>query len=590
MTETIIEKIDANHYYIKDLFSDKFLFEIPIFQRPFSWEVDNFHQLFDDINDSLQNNELKHGTKIIDYEPYFLGAIILATEGIKDDKSGKFSVIDGQQRLISLAILMATIRDITKNNETRDTMQEYIYQKANKIKGTPESIRIMIREKEKDFFEKFVLMDDGTSDLSLIEKDVKRNAENNIKDAISIYQSCFYNKDIKDFDLELVEKFSAYLSQKVVLVVVKTHTLSSAFRLFNVINTRGMKLTNADLLKSINFGKMTESKHEKYRRIWEDIEETMEEEGGLDILIRFIRNIKIKQKARENIYDEYKKLIFKKEPDFLGENFIKYLEKVWKVYQDKIIDAKINTGKTENDVRYSNLISLMRDFLPFNDWMSALIIYCIKYNDEKFILEFLIKIERKIIVDWVYGLSFTQRLTQIYRIIVLIEKNSNPIDVINDPLFNKEIIENKKSFDNKIDESNIYRRAHGGIAKYLLLGLDLRERDQDNVIILYKGKISVEHILPQNPIDLYWLDRFSEDARKDWTHSLGNLILLNSIKNSKAGRKPFPQKIKDYINIKKGDFFITDQITKLSNWNLKELEKRHIYLVKRASEIWVGSK
>ncbi len=578
-----IEKIEAEHYYIKDLFSDKFLFEIPIFQRPFSWEQDNFQQLFDDINDASIENLDEHGKSNKDYEPYFLGAIILWSQEIKNDESGRYAVIDGQQRLISLAILMAIIRDITKSKEIHDTMQDYIYQKRNDTKGTPESIRISIREKEKDIFEKFVLKDGGTLESEEINKVCKNQSENNIKTAINVFKKNF--RENGEFNQELITKFSAYLSQKVVLVIVKSRNLSSAFRLFNVINTRGMKLTNADLLKSNAFGNIPEKDHEKYRRTWEDIEEGMENLGGIDVLVRFIRNIKIKEKARKSIYEEYEKKIFKKDPSFQGENFIKYLENVWKIYQKKILDAKINTENKVFNVKYYNLMSLMRDFIPWNDWMSVIIRFSLKFSDNH-LYRFLRSFERKITIDWISGLSYTERLTQTFKIITLIESTKSELELIKNPIFNNELNSNKSSFLKQIDEINFYLKDHGLKAKFILLGLDMWERDQDNVKISYDGEISLEHILPRNPDDVYWLKRFNETQRLNWTNRLGNLVLLDSRKNSSAGRRPFPKKIETYIKKKKGDFLITDEITKIMDWNMKELEKRHQSLKQRISKIW----
>lgn len=588
MSDSIHEKIEAAHYNIQDLFSDKFLFEIPIFQRPFSWEEDNFQQLFDDINDSLENNIRENGNKISQYDPYFLGTIILWVKESKNEQSIRYHIIDGQQRLISLAILMATIRDITNESDIRNTMRNYIYQKASKTRGTPESIRITIREKEKDFFEKFILSEKGTDDIEIMKKEAKHIAESNIIDAVKIFKSCFFNKKTHKFNKNLIDHFSSYLSQKVVIVIVKSWNLSSAFRLFNVINTRGMKLNNSDLLKSKNFSKINESKQENCRRIWEDIEEYMDTNGGMDLLIRFIRNIKIKEKARKNVFEEYENIIFKKEPNFIGENFIKYLEDVFSIYQEKIIDAKLNTSDSISNVRYFNLISLMRVFLPYNDWMTIIISYCMKFSEDS-LYDFLIKLEKKLVVDWVCGLSFTQRLTQIFKIITLIENNTNVSSILSDPILNDEILKNEKIFLERIDDFNLYRKDHGRIPKYLLLRLDLSERDQENVNISYTGKITLEHILPQKPSDNYWLKRFSESDRLNWTNRVGNLILLNSNKNSKVGRKPFPDKVKDYISKRKGDFAITNDICKISDWDMKTLKKRHTILKERFKEIWIES-
>ena len=88
----------------------------------------NFELLFTDIKDALNLNKENYGDKIEDYEPYFLGSVILWTKNLKDDGSGVYAVIDGQQRLVSLAILIAVMRDLTDSAKAKNTLQRKIYQ------------------------------------------------------------------------------------------------------------------------------------------------------------------------------------------------------------------------------------------------------------------------------------------------------------------------------------------------------------------------------------------------------------------------------------------------------------------------------
>jgi uncharacterized protein with ParB-like and HNH nuclease domain len=124
--------IEAHDVFLKDLFGDKFLFDIPDFQRPFSWEEEHFAQLVDDIKDALDNGG---SVEFAQQEPYFLGSVILWQRQKHDDGSGLYSVIDGQQRLTSLAILMACLRDLTTEPRAKKALQEAIYQEANEYPG-----------------------------------------------------------------------------------------------------------------------------------------------------------------------------------------------------------------------------------------------------------------------------------------------------------------------------------------------------------------------------------------------------------------------------------------------------------------------
>ena len=578
----ITEKIKAHEITLKDLFGDKYIFEIPNFQRPFAWEKENFEQLFTDIKDALELNKENYGDKIEDYEPYFLGSVILWTKDLKDDGSGVYAVIDGQQRLVSLAILMAVMRDLTDSAKAKNTLQRKIYQEPDEFSGTPESVRIRMREKEAEFFKKYVLTEGGTNRINSIDKKSLTEPRRHMLEAIEVFKNGFKIENGK-IDQDFLNRYIRYLLQKVVLVVIKTGELASAFRLFNIINARGMPLTNADLLKSENLSVIPKEEEPKYTKIWEDLEEDFGSEK-LEMLISFIRSIKLKEKARKSIYEEFEDKVFKKEPEFKGKRFIEYLQNIANIYREKIEEARITTGNSEEETYYYNLISLMRDFLPFNDWMVGVIKFKEKFKEDSHLFQFLRVFEKKITIDWITGLSFTERLTQIYKIVKLIEESNSANDVINNPIFN--LKGKEEEFKKALDDLNFYGKGRIQVPKYVLLRIDMERSYNQNKKISYSGEITVEHILPRTPKDEYWLSRFSEEDRLKWTNRLGNLVLLNSRKNSQAGNKPFPEKVKDYFE-KKSDFDITNELKSYEEWNVDKLKERHNKLRQEALKIWI---
>ena len=580
----ITEKIKAHEITLKDLFGDKYIFEIPNFQRPFAWEKENFEQLFTDIKDALDLNKENYGDRIKDYEPYFLGSVILWTKDLKDDGSGVYAVIDGQQRLVSLGILMAVMRDLTDSAKAKNTLQRKIYQEPDEFSGTPESVRIRMREKEAEFFKEYVLTEGGTNGINGIDKKSLTEPKLHMLEAIEVFKNGFKIENGK-IDQDFLNRYIQYLLQKVVLVVIKTGELASAFRLFNVINARGMPLTNADLLKSENLSVIPKEEEPKYTKIWEDLEEDFGSEK-LEMLISFIRSIKLKEKARKSIYEEFEDKVFKKEQEFKGKKFIEYLQNIANIYREKIEEARIITENSEEEIYYYNLISLMRDFLPFNDWMVGVIKFKEKFKEDSHLFQFLRVFEKKIAIDWITGLSFTERLTQIYKIVRLIEESNSADDVINNPIFDVDLKRKEEEFRKALDDLNFYGKGRTRVPKYVLLRIDMERSYNQNKKISYSGEITVEHILPRTPKEGYWLGRFPEEDRLKWTNRLGNLVLLNSRKNSQAGNKPFPEKVKDYFE-KKSDFDITNELKSYKEWNADKLKERHNKLLQEAVKIWI---
>ena len=110
--ELFTEKIKAKEYFIKDLLSPKFVFEIPDYQRAYSWTTENLKQLVEDINDSIKLNEDRD---FENFEPYFIGSIVLCGKEYKEDGFGRYEVIDGQQRLTTFVILIYELINFIKN-------------------------------------------------------------------------------------------------------------------------------------------------------------------------------------------------------------------------------------------------------------------------------------------------------------------------------------------------------------------------------------------------------------------------------------------------------------------------------------------
>lgn len=577
--------IDAEEIYIKNLFSEKYLFQIPNFQRPFSWTVENFDQLFEDLKDAKNNNQEIFADDVQEYEPYFIGSIILCTDESRADGSGVYDIIDGQQRLTSLVILMAVLRDLAVNKKAYDNLSEKIYQEEDEFAGTSESIRLKVREKEKEFFKKNILKPGSTKEIDRIDLRNLSEPKINIVDAVKTFR----DKLITDngADQNLINDMTKYILQKLVLVVVKTNSIYSAFRLFNVINARGMPLSNSDLLKSENLREINDSKEQdKYAKLWEDMEEEVGREE-IEDLISFIRSIKLKEKAKSSIYEEFDKKVFIKENDFKGKPFIEYLNKVKNIYQKKLLDADITADDERKSTYYHNLVSLMYNYLPFKDWMIAPIRFSEKFSDP-LLYDFIKKYEKRIAVDWVKGLSYTPRLSQIYRIVKLIENQDDAHDIFNSELLS---IDEKEipNLEDALNYRDFYKKGRWQVPKYVLLRLDLDQRNSDSVKINYGDNISVEHILPKRADADYWTERFDDRAQYEWKNRLGNLVPLNGRKNTRASNKAFTDKVEDYFDKKKNDFVLVEELKDYNDWNLDNLKERHNELIQKTINIWTNN-
>lgn len=583
-------QIDAEEEFLNKLYDD-YHYQIPKFQRPFSWTEGNFNDLIDDLTDAYDVGRNAHGT-ILDtggeldketldaYEPYFLGSIILNAGG---DSGDRYDIIDGQQRLTSLAILIAVLRDSVEDDTRADSLGELIYEESDPIKGKAETVRLKIRKRDQDFFDKYVLTRGATADAPAPETG-ESEPEQNILQAIETFRKRL-SEWIEEEDGDIGD-FATYLTLRVVMVRISTNSLSSAFRLFNVTNARGMPLNNADLLKSENLSNIEdENEREEYQRTWEDMEEEVGNEG-LERFIGFMRHILVKEKSQKSVYDEFRDRVFPEDRAFRGKNFVDYLERVFNIHRDRIYNAEIDASHAE-EVYYHNLVSLMRDFYPSDEWMVALIQFDAKFDDDVDLLRFVELLERRLTVDWLTGSSNTGRYSRVYSLLRQIEEADSTADILELPVLNEDVKDEEDAFESALDLTNFYRKGNYQWPKYILMRINGERFDNRNSKVEYGSNVTIEHILPQTPTNSYWLDRFDDEhERNQWTDRLGNLVPLDGRKNYRVSNKPFTAKYEEYF-IKKSDFPLVNELEGYIEWTPENLRERHERLKQEAKDIWL---
>jgi hypothetical protein len=117
--------------------------------------------------------------------------------------------------------------------------------------------------------------------------------------------------------------------------------------------------------------------------------------------------------------------------------------------------------------------------------------------------------------------------------------------------------------------------------KYILLKLDFLFHNHDHKMQF--ETLSVEHILPQNPDNnSQWVKDFTQTQREEWTHKLGNLVLITRRKNAAQGRKDYLEKVNGYF--KKNIDTCPNSLRVLTNyskWTLTELQDNHAIVIQK---------
>ena len=544
--------IEANKGILKKIFSEEFWFIVPEYQRPNVWQEENIQELIDDLYYAFENKQNSE---------YFLGALVLKRTREKEFK--EYEILDGQQRLTTLCMMMAVLRDLMKKPQYKWTLSQMIYQEENELLKVPSRNRIKYntRDKVKDFVKNYIIANGSTKKKDLINYHEDTNISvSNMAKAISSMHNIFESK-------ENLEAFAVFLLNNVLFIYVSTDNTEDAFRLFTILNDRGIPLSNADILKSINIGEVPEEDLDEYSKNWEYLEEKYHK--GFDRFLSFVRTILLKNKPASNLLDEYEKNIYQKNILKKGKNTIDFLIELDEIY-DKIID--LNDENLSNE--YKNLVTIMKIGLHSDEWIPAVMSYFLKfeyYNLDKFIK----KLEYKFVGDLMSNVSPSKRRENLNNIIKTIEiVNKENIDTL---------FENKELFDidKNIFRNNINGEVYGKkYTKYLLLKIEYLMSDNSVHLSNYK-EISIEHVLPQNPLKKsHWRRDFTENQRKNWTNKLSNLVLISNKKNVKLANLDFNKKKEEYLKHRM-DVFNSSKIflDKSSKWDEATLKSRQNTMV-----------
>ena len=167
--------------------------------------------------------------------------------------------------------MMAVFRDAICDQDYKYTIQETIYQKENKLKKIPARMRITykIRDNVETFIKDVLIASKGTDNKELLNEYLKSSnvSLSNMANAVIILKDLVANLLDED-KLKLLE----FIFNRAIFIYVSTDNTEDAFRMFSILNNRGIPLTTADILKSENIGELkTEKEIKKYAELWEEI-------------------------------------------------------------------------------------------------------------------------------------------------------------------------------------------------------------------------------------------------------------------------------------------------------------------------------
>lgn len=550
-------KLSAHEYPLGKIFTSDFEFSIPDYQRPYRWGTDQALQLLDDLTDTLEREVP---------EPYFLGSLVLVQQGER-----AYDVIDGQQRLTTLTILLSILRELT-DGEISTELGHLVREPGSALAGIAARPRLLLRSQDASFFRTYVQEPGRIPELiELTDNAARPESHQRIRDnARALYERLLTWSDLRRQQLAMLTTGRTFL------VVVTTPNLDSAYRIFSVMNARGLDLSPADIFKSFVIGKITGS---DYSKRWEDAEESLGTDNFTD-LFRDIRTIESGERARRELLKEFPEQVLTSYVDSgKAEEFVDELLLPYALAFERTMLQNFGPG---------------HEWRPVNEWLKRLAridnkdwrptaLWAIKNHpdDPKFLADFLQRLERLAASSLLRGEYTTPRLGRYLELLREL-KNGAGLDAPSLELTHQEKEGARSAIKGEIYRMQIQR------ARYVLLRLD--ELLAQNVGATYDHSvISIEHVLPQSPAtDSAWQQSFTPEEREYWTHRLGNLLLLNHRKNSAAKNYDFDLKKRRYFRGSSGSavFALTTQVLGYETWTADVVSQRQDELTNTLIQEW----
>lgn len=501
------------------------LYQIPRYQRPYSWGEDELSKLWDDLIEAQQ------------VEPnYFLGSIITAKP---EEANNYLDIVDGQQRLTTLLILLCVCRDLypelNAENIEKDpfTVDNSMIKISIKLNDRFERLRLKTHSNHESDFQDLIIKEGKASqNRRPYKKELRIEQEPKFKFRNT---AAFFTEKLEELGKEQTGIFINYLFNNVKIIRIDCQSVSFAIKLFQVLNDRGLDLSNSDLIKSFLIGKI----HKKYeadaelRKQYEDQFmddwkgcETMaiDTEESMNNLFVMFEYYLLAKNPEKSLYDELKTLFEKEDPN-----------KVIKQFKDFVSEYKFKVYLSKNPIIYSLF------YLRWSVYWRTIVTTALHVKYPWFD-EFLIIFRRYYYLNWIAGNTLSKIKQTSFNLIGHLRAHQ-PIEFINEEL--------NKQLDNEVLERAV-NSLNGDIyfepwCKPVLFLIEYEQQDNPPFFDMGDRNIQTEHILPRayEKVDEWGYAKNITDL-DEWLHSGANLTLLSGQKNLDAKNYPFETKIQSY--------------------------------------------
>jgi len=531
-------------------------------QRMYAWKEDEIMQFADDIKYAY--GEGKDDPTF----QYFLGPMVFKKEG------RRHIVVDGQQRLATVGVYVAVIRDILREKSEEDVRADgYLQYKRN----GEERGRIILGERNREFYNKFIIRPERAK----VRDELLKSKEYSKKNEPNYWLAFAYREFYEEIKKMMRGKNTDYvglldvISNMCRIIKIDVKTSEYAYRIFETLNARGMPLAYSDLIKNHVLEQCGPLDRNHIENQWEAILERVEAKNlGTYIRHFWIANYGVISKRK--LYKEITSYLRKGVSEKKISMFVNELYEQSEIYealqapeqdrgfwwhdQDIIDDLSMLNEMNSEVVRIVLLIGKAKCRSNHTSYKQLV----------RMMLMFFFKSK---VIGGTHATALEQALAKIAEKI----RRTKSVDLIgvSGMLNVKEICPSVDSFKQKFADKHYNQK----IGRYVLEQLEFHLKKSE---LRPASTITVEHIMPKAR-SKHW-KHISDDEHRELLWSIGNLTLLSKDDNVIASSHSFKKKREIYDN---SNIEITKSLKRYDVWDEEAIEERTKEFVELAAKIWV---
>ena len=570
---------------IPQLLPDEFRFCIPFYQRAYVWTEKLWMRFIRDMEYISKTPE-----------EYFIGSVILKKLNTEGNEASRWSIVDGQQRLTTLAIFYKVLS--LKNPSLHNPFDKRFRDDDGQL-----TIKHSLNDKEA-----FEMVANLTEDVALPGSETSNliKAYNYFRENIDITKINFYN-----------------IQQRLWFIAIYLDNKENEHKIFDTINSLGMNLNTEELLKNHLF---TEDSFEDYKRIWKPVFE--EDDNSLSY---WKTEVSVSSSGKKTLSDRFfhtllqiimcdprNKISSSERKDFRTydtENEFSYYQQIIESGKwGKVDFAKLVAKYASLFKQIYSKASIQKDPESFKTPLKRLLLIVFSL-DVHTAIPYILYVLKNVNSIEEQNKIFTLLETYIVRRQICNKVSKNYSDLFTENLIGQQVLtydllcdylQSKKPYeslhmpyDTEVQDgfscnSNI--NAEKARCILYLLESKLREINDSQTPLHPFNSYTLEHLMPQKweenwkiPSDLNELQEFEfKQTRNKAIGTLGNMAIITQGLNSTVSNYEWRKKLVEGLRSKAGDLITMKDVINLTKWDEKTIYSRGEWLADKANDIWLN--